>query len=549
MEMSNSNKDNLEDAAESASKLNEDAKPSKFNKTKSISEVFSKLELSEDLDEDSVVDISPAHDDSEIIPLHDEAEEEDIVIVRDEDDEIIPIHNEYGAEEVYSNEISEGGLILNPVDDESPLDESDGDEIENAEDSLNLKSDENDDSEAISDEIVPELFKKDDDGDISDEKISELSDEDIGEGSSNQALDDEKLENARPSSQGVIINSNTDEDEDSKSFDSSFIFTGIGFVVGLIIFIYGLMYYTTASDRVVDNVLSGETAGMAVIIIIIGLIILAFSVISFISSRKSSRFMDAFSDIRSIDYDEIKNDTFSRGDFESAFTNVFKKDNTENEDDETPVKNESEGSAEASIGSLIGSLRKGKSSKSNDSSQSDENTQNSSSNKFKSADDFDSYIEPIHMESSAQDTIFNNSDTKDEPVDDSSDIDFSDLDDDGSSGAGFSDLDDDGSLNADFGTGSSSDAGFGAKDSTIEPEVDASAESIEDLGIKSRVVDEDAGFEVFVPDSDSDSIDVDAIKADSIHKFKKSLNLDDILDDGKEDEMSSDVENSNKDNN
>ena len=140
MEMSNSNKDNLEDAAESASKLNEDVKPSKFNKTKSISEVFSKLELSEDLEEDSVGDIAPANDDSVIIPLHDEAEEEDIVFIRDEDDEIIPIHNEYGAEEAYSNEISEGGLILNPVDDD-PLDESDVDEIENTEDSLNLKSD------------------------------------------------------------------------------------------------------------------------------------------------------------------------------------------------------------------------------------------------------------------------------------------------------------------------------------------------------------------------------------------------------------------------
>ena len=532
MEMSNSNKDNLEDAAESSPKLNEDAKSSKFNKTKSISEVFSKLELSEDLEEDSVGDIAPANDDSVIIPLHDEAEEEDIFFIRDEDDEIIPIHNEYGAEEAYSNEISEGGLILNPVDDD-PLDESDVDEIENTEDSLNLKSDENDDSEAISDEIVPELFKKDDDGDISDEKIPELSN-DIEEESSNQALDDEKLENTKPSSQGVIINSNTDEDEDSKTVDSSFIFSGIGFVVGLVIFIFGLIHYTTASDRVVDNVLSGETAGMAVMIIIIGLIILAFSVISFISSRKSSRFMDAFSDIRSIDYDEIKNDTFSRDDFESAFTNVFKRDNTENEDDETPVKNESEGSAEASIGSLIGSLRKGRSSKSNDSSQSDENTQNSSSSKFKSADDFDSYIEPIHMESSAQDTIFNNSDAKDEPVDDS-DIDFNDLD--------------DGSSDDDFGAGSSLDADFGAEDSTIEPVGDANAESIEDIGIKSRVVDEDAGFEVFVPDSDSDSIDVDAIKADSIHKFKKSLNLDDILDDGKGNEMSSDVENSNEDNN
>ena len=97
----------------------------------------------------------------------------------------------------------------------------------------------------------------------------------------------------------------------------------------------------------------------------------------------------------------------------------------------------------------------------------------------------------------------------------------------------------------DFSTGGSlSDDG-----STIEPIGDASAEPIEDIGIKSRVVDEDAGFEVFVPDSDSDSIDVDAIKADSIHKFKKSLNLDDILDDGSEDEMSSNVENSDEDNN
>ena len=52
--MSNSKKDNLEDAAESAPKLNENGKHSKFNKTKSISEVFSKLELSEDFKEDSV---------------------------------------------------------------------------------------------------------------------------------------------------------------------------------------------------------------------------------------------------------------------------------------------------------------------------------------------------------------------------------------------------------------------------------------------------------------------------------------------------------------
>ena len=133
---------------------------------------------------------------------------------------------------------------------------------------------------------------------------------------------------------------------------------------------------------------------------------------------------------------------------------------------------------------------------------------------------------------STQDTIFNNSDAQDGSIDDSSDIDFSDL---GS----------DGSLDVDFSTGGSlSDDG-----STIEPIGDASAEPIEDIGIKSRVVDEDAGFEVFVPDSGSDGLDVDAIKADSIHKFKKSLNLDDILDDGSEDEMSSNVENSDEDNN
>ena len=534
MEMSNSNKDNLEDAAESAPKLNEDAKPSKFNKTKSISEVFSKLELSEDLEEDSVDDIVSAHDDSdviipvhdeieeiapvhddpeEIIPVHDEVEElDDTIQIHDEEDEIIPIHNEYQEDDAYSNEISEGGLILNPVDDEGPQEESDSDK-EKSDDSLNLKSDKKDDDEAISDEISPELFKNDD----------------IEEDSMDHTLDDEELESAKPSSEGVIINSNTeDDDEDSRSFNSSLIFTGIGFVLGLLIFIYGLIYYTTASDRVVDNVLSGETAGMAVMIIIIGLIILAFSALSFISSRKSSKLMDAFSDIRSIDYDEIKNDTFSRDDFESAFTNVFKKNNKENEDDNTPINDESEGSAEASIGSLFGSLRKGKTSKS--SSQSDENPESSSSNKFKSADDFDSYIEPIHTESSAQDSIFNNSDTQDGSIDDS-------LDDSSSDSSGDSSSDSSGDSIVD-------ESPIDDSSSLSEPGVES--EFIGD--IQSRVVDEDEGFEVFVPDSNSDAVDVDAIKADSIHKFKKSLNLDDILDDGGEDEKSSDVENSDKEN-
>ena len=494
--MSNSKKDNLEDAAESAPKLNEDAKPSKFNKTKSISEVFSKLELSEDLEEDSVDDIVSVHDDSEeILPVHDEVEEEDIPPVDDEDDEIIPIHNEYGEEYAYSNEISEGGLVLNPVDDEdSPQEESDL-KIENTEDSLNLESDENDDGEAVSDEIAPELSKKDD-----------------IEGEDSNVLDDDKLESAKPSSQGVIINSNTKKDEDSKSLDSSLIFTGIGFVVGLIIFIYGLIYYTSASDRVVDNVLSGETAGMAVMIIIIGLIIVAFSALSFVSSRKSLKFMDAFNDIKSIDYDEIKKDTFSRDDFESAFSGVFKKDDGENEDDKTPLNDESEGSVDASVGSLIGSLRKGRSSKSKSSSQSDENPINSSSNKFKSADDFDSYIEPIHVESDAQDPNFTDSDSQDAYED------YDSLDDD------FDDLDAEDSI------------------SSLESVEDVDLES-ESTGIKSKVVDEDAGFEVFVPDSDSDDIDMDAIKEDSIQKFKKSLDLDDFLGDSEE-EMSSDLKNS-----
>ena len=290
--MTNSKNSNLEDVSkgndESAPRANDSTsdKKTRFTKSKSISEVFKELEFEDD----------------ESYEVSDDYE--------DDVDEIIPIHNEYNdleESDAFDDESIEGGVIINPNLDDS----IEANVIESTED-VDLK--ENTDS--IDDEAG----------------VEEIDDEDsfIAVKDSDVALADDDVEEkiGKSSAQGVLIN-NKEKSSDSKKsldiFDSSTIFTLVGFIVGLAILIIGITYYASSSDRVVDNVLSGETAGLAIFLVIIGLIIIGFSLLKFFSSSKSSLIIDTFNSIKSIDYDDISEDGITREDFDAIFSVLKRK--------------------------------------------------------------------------------------------------------------------------------------------------------------------------------------------------------------------------------
>ena len=277
---------------ESAPRANDSTsnKKTRFTKSKSISEVFNELEFEDDISEDSY------SDDSSV-------------------DEIIPIHNEYKdlESDAFDEESIEGGVIINP--DLDALDEANLEESVEIED-YDLDADEEDDADVFSE---------------STESIEDIDDEDslVSLKDSDDVLADEDIdENIGQSSQGVLINDEKKSIKVSdKSFDlfnSSTIITIVGFIVGLAILLIGITYYASSSDRVVDNVLSGETAGLAIFLVIIGLIIIGFSLLKFFSSSKSSLIIDTFNSIKSIDYDDISDDVISRDDFDAIF-GMFKR--------------------------------------------------------------------------------------------------------------------------------------------------------------------------------------------------------------------------------
>ena len=299
--MTNSKNSNLEDVSkgndESAPRANDSTsnKETRFNKSKSISEVFKELEFEDDESYEVSNDF-----------------EDDV-------DEIIPIHNEYrdlDESDAFDDEPIEGGVIINPNVDDS----IEANVIESTED-VDLK--ENTDS--IDDEASDESSESLD----SDEEIDD-EDSFIAQKDSDVALADEDVEEkiSKSSAQGVLIN-NKEKSSDSKKsldiFDSSTILTLVGFIVGLAILIIGITYYASSSDRVVDNVLSGETAGLAIFLVIIGLIIIGFSLLKFFSSSKSSLIIDTFNSIKSIDYDEVSEDGITREDFDAIFSVLKRK--------------------------------------------------------------------------------------------------------------------------------------------------------------------------------------------------------------------------------
>ena len=300
--MTNSKNSNLEDVSkgndESAPGANDSTslKKTRFNKSKSISEVFKELEF----EDDESYEVSNDFEDDSV-------------------DEIIPIHNEYEdleESDAFDDESIEGGVIINPNLDDS----IEANVIESTED-VDLKEN----ADSIDDEAGDESSESfDSDEEIDDEdSFIDVKDSDV-------ALADEDVEEkiGKSSAQGVLIN-NKEKSSDSKKsldiFDSSTIFTLVGFIVGLAILIIGITYYASSSDRVVDNVLSGETAGLAIFLVIIGLIIIGFSLLKFFSSSKSSLIIDTFNSIKSIDYDEVSEDGITREDFDAIFSVLKRK--------------------------------------------------------------------------------------------------------------------------------------------------------------------------------------------------------------------------------
>lgn len=299
--MTNSKNSNLEGVSkgndESAPRANDSTsdKKTRFNKSKSISKVFKELEFEDD----------------ESYKVSNDYE--------DDVDEIIPIHNEYGdleESDAFDDESIEGGVIINPNVDDSI-------EVNVIESTENVDLKEN--AESIDDETSDESSESFD-GD------EEIDDEDsfIAQKDSDVALADEDVGEkiGKSSAQGVLIN-NKEKSSDSKKsldiFDSSTMLTFVGFIVGLAILIIGITYYASSSDRVVDNVLSGETAGLAIFLVIIGLIIIGFSLLKFFSSSKSSLIIDTFNSIKSIDYDEVSEDGITREDFDAIFSVLKRK--------------------------------------------------------------------------------------------------------------------------------------------------------------------------------------------------------------------------------
>lgn len=377
--MSNSQNDGLEDVSkgnnESAGENTDSTsnKKTRFTKSKSISEVFKELDSQET--NDSILDsedaaselesedkysnienyLSEAESEEEILEASSEAEsldassdvefEEDIIIdstAEEEIDEIIPIHNEYkdldeseafNTESIDEEEISESSELDNYV--ESIVNEKDdlsSDELVDSKENLDAVG--GDEGSMSVEDIEDASFEAEDTSlDAEDYEDDSIDSEDIDQSYEEELLDENmkviKVNNA--SSEDVLSKKNKGFLSSFRSIkmDSSFIITVLSFIVGLGILIMGIFYLNSSSDRVVDNVLSGETAGLAVFLIIIGLLIIGFSILRFLSSTKadqSSSMLDMFKSIRDIDYDDVKDDNISRDDFDSVFSSVFGKE-------------------------------------------------------------------------------------------------------------------------------------------------------------------------------------------------------------------------------
>ena len=357
--MSNSQNENLEDVSKGNSESvngemdSSSNKKTRFTKSKSISEVFKELESEEnDIQrmESEETTLSNMEIEEEIIESSDSSldaldssmetdspiDESVVYLEEDEMDEIIPIHNEY-------EDLDESEAFNSESIDEEEL--SDSSELDSYVESIVNESDDLGSQElADSKENLDAVGGDIEDESIDSEDISQSYEEDLLEDEDGLLEEGMKVIKVNPDSSSDVLSKKEKGSLSSiKSIemDSSFIITVLTFIVGLGILIMGIFYLGSSSDRVVDNVLSGETAGLAVFLIIIGLLIVGFSILRFLSSTKadqSSSMLDMLKSIRDIDYDDVKEDNISRDDFDSAFSSVFGKEehsNFSNDDGDT----------------------------------------------------------------------------------------------------------------------------------------------------------------------------------------------------------------------
>ena len=535
--MSNSKNSKLEDVSkgndESAPGANDSTsnKKTRFTKSKSISEVFHELEFEDEpsveFDESSVDEIIPIHNEE------DESSDDDFMYIEDEEeeDEIIPIHNEYrdlDKSEASVEESDEGGIIINPdledLAEENVKESNEYDSIENT-DSIGGEADS---SESLEDKYSKYNFDEssesidgteeiDDDAFITQRTSDDaLADEDafIIERNSDNVVADEDIEEkiGKSSAQGVLIN-DKDKTSDSKKsfdiFDRSSIISIVSFIVGLAILLIGITYYASSSDRVVDNVLSGETAGLAILLAIIGLIIMGFSLLNFFSSSKSSLIIDTFNSIKSIDYDDFYEDAISREDFDAVFSIFKRKKDSDFSDDENgksvdSSKDLSEKDQDEVSDDDISSLY----SKSNLTSQKNQSSSKGqeTANSTESSQDYDDGVDeiiPIHSKLNKQ--------SDDGLEDNYSEYDSDDLVDD-------YDLDDGDYVEED------SPEDFDLEDNQEE---EAFEETLEDVADSSLEADKMDGLEDKYAKYDfgEDSDDEIEESVDSKPKFKKSVDL------------------------
>ena len=253
----------------------------------------------------------------------------------DYEDEIIPIHNEYrdlDKSDALAEDSVEGGVIINPDSDDLTKTN-----VEESTETLEFTVDSEEDTDSIGGEADLDEFSESvsvstefDQSSESMEGVEDMDDEDfVNSQDSDDVLTDKDADKkiGKSSAQGVLIN-DKDKTSDSKLsidiFNTSTIISIVGFLVGLLILLIGITYYSTSSERVVDNVLSGETAGLAIFLIIIGLLIIGFAILKFLSSSRSSLIIDTLNSIKSIDYDDISEDVISRDDFDAIFS-IFKR--------------------------------------------------------------------------------------------------------------------------------------------------------------------------------------------------------------------------------
>ncbi|MGN1362985.1 MAG: hypothetical protein ACI4VU_04595 [Methanobrevibacter sp.] len=190
-------------------------------------------------------------------------------------------------------EIKEDDVKINSSDNENEDSSFEGNILNNVDDVFVEDLDNKSESKPADSDLIDDSKSKD---------KSESSD-DIDEKSSNVDLDDNEFINSKLDDLGL----KSIDDEKSKNSGIHFRkdkigpFPIAGMIVGVLTILFGFFLIFRHSARVVDSVASGESAGLAFLLFIIGLICFIFSLMQIISFGTSN---GTISRIRSLDSNE-----------------------------------------------------------------------------------------------------------------------------------------------------------------------------------------------------------------------------------------------------